>query len=95
MICVNKNNPDKLKLLLYLTNLSLFRIKKALGYQAYNFFMKDMAYWIVKINRIEFELWTDEKYFMMIRKCEYYGAKPFWLESRKIESPEIYKSSFK
>lgn len=54
-----------------------------------------MGYWIVKVNSIEFEVWTDEKYFMRVRKCEYYGAKPFWLQSRRIGSPEISNSSLK
>ena len=43
-------------------------------------------YWIVKINFKEFEIWTEAKYAMMMKKCEYYGARPFWQEIKKIES---------
>lgn len=44
-----------------------------------------MMYWSVKISLNEFEIWTDAQYTMMIKKCEYYGAKPFWEEIRKLE----------
>lgn len=54
-----------------------------------------MGYWIVRVNSNEFEVWTNEKYFMMVRKCEYYGAQPFWLGSIKIESTENSNSSLK
>ena len=43
-------------------------------------------YWLVKISLKEFEIWTDAKYHMMVKKCEYYGAKPFWQEIKKLES---------
>ncbi len=42
-------------------------------------------HWLVKINLSEFEIWTEARYAMMIQKCEYYGAKPFWQEIRKLE----------
>jgi hypothetical protein len=45
-----------------------------------------MMYWLVKINLNEFEIWTDAQYSIMLQKCEYYGAKPFWQDIKKIES---------
>lgn len=42
--------------------------------------------WLVKISLKEFEIWSDAKYHMMVKKCEYYGAKPFWQIIRKLDS---------
>jgi len=40
--------------------------------------------WLVKLGRHEFEIWTESKYSMMVKKCEYYGAKQFWQTIRKL-----------
>jgi len=41
--------------------------------------------WLVKLGRHEFEIWTESKYSMMVKKCEYYGAKQFWQTIRKLD----------
>lgn len=43
-------------------------------------------HWLVKTNLNEFEVWTDATHSMMVKKCEYYGAKPFWQEVEKFET---------
>jgi hypothetical protein len=47
---------------------------------------KEMS-WLVKIDQDKFEVWSDKEYSMMKQKCEYYGAKPHWVEIRQLENP--------
>lgn len=46
---------------------------------------KEMS-WLVKTGNDNFEVWSDKEYSMMKQKCEYYGAKPHWIEIRQLET---------
>lgn len=44
--------------------------------------------WLVKTNTKQFEVWSDDEYQSRLRKCEYYGARPFWEKIRKLSPPD-------
>jgi len=40
--------------------------------------------WLVKMNSRQYEVWSEAEYQNRLMKCEYYGARPFWLKARKL-----------
>ena len=50
-------------------------------------------YWLIKTDLNQLEIWSDIQCSMMVRKCEYYGAKPFWQKIRELEVATI-KNNF-
>ncbi len=46
---------------------------------------KEMS-WLIKTDKDNFEVWSDREYSMMKQKCEYYGAKPHWVEIRQLDT---------
>lgn len=48
--------------------------------------------WLIKTDNDKFEVWSDKEYSMMKRKCEYYGAKPNWVEVRQLEENTLTSS---
>jgi hypothetical protein len=44
-------------------------------------------YWLVKTNSNQLEIWSESEQQFRLMKCEYYGAKPFWENIRKISPP--------
>ena len=43
--------------------------------------------WLIKTDKDNFEVWSDKEYSLMKQKCEYYGAKPHWIDIRQLETP--------
>ena len=41
--------------------------------------------WLIKTDKDNYEVWSDSEYSMMKLKCEYYGAKPHWVEVRQLD----------
>lgn len=44
--------------------------------------------WLVKTKTQRFEVWSDAEYQNRLRKCQYYGARPFWEKVRKLTPPD-------
>lgn len=41
--------------------------------------------WIIQLpNKLETEIWSDEKLEMMHEKCLFYGAMPHWVTIRSL-----------
>ncbi len=43
--------------------------------------------WLVRTNA-KLEVWSDSEYQSRLRKCEYYGARPFWEKIRRLAPPD-------
>lgn len=53
-----------------------------------------MTYWLVRKDTHEFEAWTEERYWAMMRKCEYYGATPSWVLVKRIHTAEMERIDY-
>jgi len=40
--------------------------------------------WIIKTDVNKLEIWSEDKYKSMTRKCLYYGSKPGWSVVSKV-----------
>lgn len=41
--------------------------------------------WLIKTEINKLEIWSDNKFDSMTRKCEYYGAKPLWRVLSRVD----------
>lgn len=44
--------------------------------------------WLVKTSEKQLEVWSDDEYQHRLRKCEYYGARPFWQKVTRLSPPD-------
>ena len=44
--------------------------------------------WLVKTNAHQFEIWSETEYQNRLSKCQYYGARPFWKNVRRLTPPD-------